>query len=73
MITDRGIGGPAVLSLSLAVTPALAENKDVLLRMDLRPEKTLDHVLARQSRPAGMPTGSWCMCRGSCRGAWFLN
>lgn len=45
MITDRGIGGPAVLSLSLAVTPALAENKDVLLRMDLRPEKTLDYVL----------------------------
>lgn len=45
MITDRGIGGPAVLSLSLAVTPALAESKDVLLRMDLRPEKTLDQEL----------------------------
>jgi hypothetical protein len=45
MITDRGIGGPAVLSLSLAVTPALAESKAVLLRVDLRPEKTLDHEL----------------------------
>jgi hypothetical protein len=45
MITDRGIGGPAVLSLSLAVTPALAESKAVLLRMDLRPEKTLDQEL----------------------------
>jgi len=42
MITDRGIGGPAVLSLSLAVTPALAESKAVVLCMDLRPEKTLD-------------------------------
>ena len=40
MITDRGIGGPAVLSLSLAVTPALAEGKEVLLHLDLRPEKT---------------------------------
>ena len=45
MITDRGIGGPAVLSLSLTVTPALAESKDVALRMDLRPELTLDREI----------------------------
>ncbi|RIE06352.1 NAD(P)/FAD-dependent oxidoreductase, partial [Candidatus Cryosericum terrychapinii] len=45
MITDRGIGGPAVLSLSLAVTPALAESQAVVLCMDLRPEKTLDQEL----------------------------
>lgn len=45
MITDQGIGGPAVLSLSLAVTPALAEDKAVVLHLDLRPEKTLDQEL----------------------------
>lgn len=45
MITDRGLGGPAVLSLSLAVTPALAEGHAVVLRMDLRPEKTLAQEL----------------------------
>lgn len=45
MITDRGIGGPAVLSLSLSVTPALAESQAVVLYVDLRPEKTLDEEL----------------------------
>jgi len=45
MITDRGIGGPAVLSLSLAVTPALAESHAVVLCLDLRPEKTLAQEL----------------------------
>ncbi len=45
MITDRGIGGPAVLSLSLAVTPVLAEGKEVVLRLDLRPEKTFAEEL----------------------------
>jgi len=45
MITDRGIGGPAVLSLSLAVTRALAEGKEVVLRLDLRPGKAFDAVL----------------------------
>lgn len=45
MITDRGIGGPAVLSLSLAVTPALAESHAVVLYLDLRPGKTLDEEL----------------------------
>jgi predicted Rossmann fold flavoprotein len=45
MITDRGIGGPAVLSLSLAVTPALADGHAVVLRMDLRPEKTMAQEL----------------------------
>ncbi len=45
MITDRGLGGPAVLSISLAVGPALAENKSVLLRLDLRPQRTIQQVL----------------------------
>lgn len=45
MITDRGLGGPAVLSLSLAVAPALAEGKNVILRLDLRPERMADEVL----------------------------
>ena len=45
MITDRGLGGPAILSLSLAVGPALAESKSVLLRLDLRPERTSEQVL----------------------------
>lgn len=45
MITDRGLGGPAVLSLSLAVTPVLAEGKKVVLRLDLRPDKMADEEL----------------------------
>lgn len=45
MITDRGIGGPAVLSVSLAVGSALGESKSVLLRLDLRPERTSQQVL----------------------------
>ncbi|HWQ21613.1 MAG TPA: aminoacetone oxidase family FAD-binding enzyme, partial [Clostridia bacterium] len=45
MITDRGVGGPAVLSLSLAVTPALAEGQEVTLSLDLRPERTSDQEL----------------------------
>jgi predicted Rossmann fold flavoprotein len=45
MITDRGIGGPAVLSVSLAVGPALTESQSVLLRLDLRPERTSQQVL----------------------------
>lgn len=45
MITDRGLGGPAVLSISLAVGPALGESKSVLLRLDLRPERTSQQVL----------------------------
>lgn len=45
MITDRGLGGPAVLSISLAVGPALADSKSVLLRLDLRPERTSQQVL----------------------------
>ncbi|MCX6085718.1 MAG: aminoacetone oxidase family FAD-binding enzyme [Caldiserica bacterium] len=45
MITDRGVGGPAVLSLSLAVVPALAEGQDVALHMDLRPELGVDREI----------------------------
>jgi predicted Rossmann fold flavoprotein len=46
MITDRGIGGPAALSISLAVAPALADSRSVVLRVDLRPGLTLQQVLA---------------------------
>ncbi len=45
MITDRGIGGPAVLSLSLAVAPALADGQTVILYIDLRPGRTSDQEL----------------------------
>lgn len=45
MVTERGIGGPAVLSLSLAVTPVLAEGKRVTLHLDLRPQHTQADVV----------------------------
>ncbi len=44
MITDRGLGGPVILSLSLAVVPALARGDVVSLRLDLRPRKTQEQV-----------------------------
>lgn len=44
MITRRGIGGPAALSLSLAVVPQIAQGKRVALALDLRPGKSLEEV-----------------------------
>lgn len=45
MVTDRGIGGPTILSLSLAVAPALADGSRVQLKIDLRPGRTLEEIL----------------------------
>jgi hypothetical protein len=44
MITRRGIGGPAALSMSLAVVPHIAQGECVALALDLRPAKSMEEV-----------------------------
>lgn len=44
MITAHGIGGPAVLAVSLVVGAALERGESVVLRLDLRPRQTFQQV-----------------------------
>ena len=44
MITPRGVGGPAALSLSLAVVPLIAQRREVTLALDLRPGRSVEEV-----------------------------
>ncbi|WP_294535204.1 TIGR03862 family flavoprotein [uncultured Rhodoblastus sp.] len=51
--TRRGLEGGAVYALSGAIRDALAAGEEAVLRVDLRPDFTLDEISKRLSRPRG--------------------
>jgi predicted Rossmann fold flavoprotein len=56
MWTHYGVSGPAVLRVSLAVTQALREGADVVLELDLIPDRPQDdlHAELRQAAASGV-------------------
>ena len=53
VVTRRGLEGGAVYALSGALRDALAAGEEALLRVDLRPDFTLEEIVKRLSRPRG--------------------
>lgn len=53
VVTQRGLEGGAVYTLSGAIRDALAAREEAVLRVDLRPDFSLEEIAKRLSRPRG--------------------